>query len=290
MKRLNITIVCHYFPPHTGGIEQVARNEAKHLAKAGHTVTVLTSAVGEEPGTFRHADGFTVHRCRAWNGLQERFGVPFPVLGLSLLWSSLHIVRSSDVVHVHDGFYMTSWAAAFCSFLLRRPLVVTQHVGFVSHQSRVIRTLQLLVYGTTGRAVFAVARTICVVNSRVASFLERLGVDTSKITTLPNGVDDELFAPRSDVEKSQLRRDLGLPTDQCVALFVGRFVHKKGFDRLIQATSHQYVLVLAGGEQPAGVSSSNEMVFLGDLPPDHLSKVYQASDIFVLPSEAEGFP
>jgi D-inositol-3-phosphate glycosyltransferase len=285
-----VTLVCHYFPPHTGGIEQVVYNEAKHLAEAGHTVTVLTSAVGEAPGTRLHEDGFTVHRCPAWNGLEEPFGIPFPVFGPSLLWSSLRLVRSSDVVHVHDSFYMTTWIATLWSLLLRRPLIVTQHVEFVAHPSRTVRTIQLLIYRTTGRAVFAVARRICVVNSRVADVLKRLGVDAEKIITLPNGVDIELFSPGSDGEKSRLRLDLGLPTDRCVALFVGRFVHKKGFDRLMGATSRHYVLALAGGEQPAGFAPTNEMVFLGNLTPDHLSRAYQASDMFVLPSEAEGFP
>ena len=43
---MNILVATHYFVPHTGGIEFVAHNQARGLAAAGHSVTVLTSSCG----------------------------------------------------------------------------------------------------------------------------------------------------------------------------------------------------------------------------------------------------
>ena len=45
-----VLLVSHYFPPHVGGIENVVEGEAIHLAKAGHEVTVLTTAAGAGAG------------------------------------------------------------------------------------------------------------------------------------------------------------------------------------------------------------------------------------------------
>ncbi len=73
---LSVLLVCHYYPPHVGGIEEVARAEAQGLAAEGLAVTVLTSSPGAAAaGT---ADpGVRVVRVPALNSF-ERFGVPFP--------------------------------------------------------------------------------------------------------------------------------------------------------------------------------------------------------------------
>ena len=75
-----------------------------------------------------------------------------------------------------------------------------------------------------------------------------------------------------------------------LALFVGRFVPKKGVDRLLAATGDDYVVVLVGGDRPAGVPDDGRTIFLGALPPEALAEIYRAADLFVLPSESEGFP
>lgn len=77
MRPYRVLLVSHYYPPHLGGIENVVRQEALHLAALGVEVTVLTS--GERAGT-ETADGVRVVRVAAWNGVERRTGVPFPVL------------------------------------------------------------------------------------------------------------------------------------------------------------------------------------------------------------------
>lgn len=71
-----VLLVSHYYPPHVGGIENVVRHEALHLTRAGVEVTVLTS--GRHTVTEDDA-GVRVVRVAAWNGVEERTGVPFPV-------------------------------------------------------------------------------------------------------------------------------------------------------------------------------------------------------------------
>jgi glycosyltransferase involved in cell wall biosynthesis len=271
----------------------VAHSQATRLSAIGLAVGVLTSdpasrrTVGERPGDAPEA--FEVHRARAWNGL-EGMGVPFPVFSPALLWKSFSLVRRADVVHVHDVLYLSSWVTGFWCRLLRRPLVVTQHVPIVEHPSWVVALVQRLVYRSVGRQVLMEARRIAVLNSTVRSFITGLGIPDEKIILLANGVDLETFFPPRGDERAEIRARWNLPADRTLALFVGRFVPKKGFTRLLAAASDDYTLVFAGGDAPAEHADDPRFVFLGSLGRAEVAEIYRACDLFILPSQAEGFP
>ena len=71
-----------------------------------------------------------------------------------------------------------------------------------------------------------------------------------------------------------------------LALYVGRFVPKKGFDLVTAATSDHYRLVLVGGDRPAHLDSPR-LTFLGQLDAQRLAAVYRACDVFVGASVGE---
>ena len=75
----SVLIVSAYAHPHIGGVEVVAGQQARTLAALGHDVTVVTSRCGEGGARYERVDGYTVIRIAAWNGLEDRGGVPFPV-------------------------------------------------------------------------------------------------------------------------------------------------------------------------------------------------------------------
>lgn len=286
---MNILIGIHYFPPHVGGMEIVAQTQAALLTRAGHEVTVLTSAVGAPAGVRRH-DGYTVRRLPVWNFFERRMGVPFPFFSPALLWHSYRAVKQADVVHLHDVFYQTSCVLALWARLLDKPVVVTQHVDMIPHPSLLVRLVQRLVYQTSGKFIFATSRRVAILNSNVRDFLLRLGVSADKLVFMPNGVDSATFRPDPAVDRAAVRARYNLPADKPVALFVGRFVPKKGFNKLIQAASDDYVIAFAGGQAPANAAGDERLVFLGSLTPPDLAELYNAVDIFILPSEGEGFP
>ena len=286
----SILLVSHYFPPHVGGIENVVREQAKHLRLIGRNVTVLSTAIGESAGVHRHPDGYTVARVRAWNGVEQRTGVPFPVVAPWSFWTFLKLVAATDVVHIHDVLYMTSWFASFCSLILRKPLVLTQHVEMIDHPSRLVVEIQKIVYTTAGRAIVHVAARILYLNSRVLDFLRSLGADGEKLEFMPNGVDTEVFYPVDAEQKARLREELRLPGGAVFALFVGRFVPKKGYDILLSIRPTQYRFVFVGDKPAANYWECTGAIFLGALTSHQLADVYRACDIFVLPSRSEGFP
>jgi len=285
-----VLLVSHYFPPHVGGIENVVQAEASHLSRLGYDVTVLTTAVSSDPGMSRLPEGYSVVRVKTWNGIERRTGIPFPVPMPWFLAKAASLVRAADVIHVHDALYMTSWIAAGLARLLGRPIVLTQHVQLVAHSHYIVEAVQRIVYATFGRYVIRSASRIVYVNAKVAEFLKGLGASSERLTFIPNGVDTDTFQPVEDHQKQKVRESLGLPDSGILALFVGRFVPKKGYHKLLQATSVRYSLVMVGGPPPEDAEDLPGVIFLGPRSPKQVADVYQACDVFVLPSQSEGFP
>ncbi len=278
-----VLLVSHYFPPHLGGIENVVAEQARHLAAAGADVMVLTS--GRPGGIEQLGERVRVLRVPAWDGLQERAGIPFPVPGPRLLTSAVRWARWADVIHVHDGAYLTSWAAGLASVVTGTPMVMHQHVAIVDHPSTVVRLVQQAVWGTAGRLMLRRAKRVFVLNDTVAGFVQRYG---GRVEHLPNGVDTTLFTPLGD--RDLARKRLGLPADRVLVLFAGRLVPKKGYNLLIEAAGPEYDLVFAG-EGHEGVPADRPGVrHLGRLDPAGLADAYRACDVFALPSTSEGFP
>lgn len=281
-----ILIVSHHYPPHITGVGIIAHNQARHLVKLGHSVTVVTSDTGEDQKSSV-MDGVNVIRIKALN-FTEKFHAPFPIFSPKLLFVFYKIVRDFDVVHVHDSFYMSSfWGAVFAK-IYKKPLLLTQHVSLVAHPSKMVMTLQRIVYSTTGAVIQKFSDLIITYNNRVESFLINRGLPESKFLRLVNGVDTDYFKPVSQELKKQFKIQLGLDPNKKALLFVGRFVPKKGFKKVFDSQDDKYQIVFVGGDTTE--KSTDRTIFLGKLSQCDILKVYQACDVFVLPSESEGFP
>jgi D-inositol-3-phosphate glycosyltransferase len=287
MRRPRILLVSHYFPPHLGGIENVVAQEARHLAEAGAEVAVLTTG---RLGNETTIAGVRVMRQRAWDGVERRSGVPFPVPGPAVWVRARKWARWADVIHVHDGAYATSWAAA-AAVTTGTPFVMTQHVALVDHPAALVRQVQRAVWSSAGRTLLRRAERVFVLNDNVAAFVQDRGARAGRVRLLPNGVDTSLFTPcADDGQRRALRDQLGLPTDRVLVLFAGRLVPKKGYDLLRAAAGPAYDLVFAG-EGHDGVPTAEPGVHhLGRLDQQSLAVAYRACDVFALPSTSEGFP
>lgn len=127
------------------------------------------------------------------------------------------------------------------------------------------------------------------------------GVDPGRVRVIGNGVDAERFAPRPDVRQA-LRRQLGVPLGAFVILHVGRLIPEKDQATLWRAAvllggrlPEACVLAAGDGPERAGLESLrqrlglNRCVRLLGVRSD-IEALYQAADVFVLPSLREGMP
>jgi glycosyltransferase involved in cell wall biosynthesis len=279
-----VLIVSAFVLPHVGGVEVIVEQQASSLAEAGFDVTVVTSDAGETTASSG-ADGYRVVRNRAWNGLERRWGVPYPIWRVRDYLRLRRLVRESDVVHVHDVTYLSSLCGALFARRARRPLLITQHVAVVAHDSGVVTAVQRAVYRTWGRLVWRWAAHVICYNPIVRQFLVRSGVDATKIVLTYNGIDTTYFSPGDSSERNKTRARYGLPADKPIVLFVGRLVPKKGVERLIDARDPAYEVVLVGsGVVPA---LPDGVVCLGPVDRAELRDLYRAADVFAFPAVGE---
>jgi glycosyltransferase involved in cell wall biosynthesis len=116
--------------------------------------------------------------------------------------------------------------------------------------------------------------------------------NSARSTLVYNGVDVTRFTPSSTADQTAVRDRLGLPIQKPVALFVGRFVRKKGLHVITELSARfpdvLWILVGSGPEQPEKPPPNLKVI--GRVEHDRLPLFYQAADFLILPSSGEGFP
>ena len=119
----------------------------------------------------------------------------------------------------------------------------------------------------------------------------------SRLIKIAPGIDTDHFAP--DLGSIQLRRDLGL-VDKKVIVSVGRLVHRKGQDFLIQSLpaileKHPTAHILMVGEGPyrknltkmvEKLKLTQAVTFIGRIQYKDLPRYICAGDIFAMPSRS----
>jgi glycosyltransferase involved in cell wall biosynthesis len=285
---MRILEVTHYIPPHMGGIERVAASLVEGLSRRGHRVRWISSAVPARPGR----DSETV-RVRAWNVLEDRVGVPYPIWSPSAMPALAREVRDCDVVHVHDCLYMGSAAAATLCRRYDKPLLITQHVGYVPFGAA-LDAVQRTAYQTLGRSVLAAADARVACSAHVPQYFESLGFP-GPFTLIPNAIDETRFHPVDEHAQRTAREAWGVRGNARVALFVGRLVPKKAVDRVLAvqrmlASEGATLLIVGDGPLASLIAGTPSVVHHRSVAPERMPELYAAADAFVLPSRGEGLP
>jgi glycosyltransferase involved in cell wall biosynthesis len=139
--------------------------------------------------------------------------------------------------------------------------------------------------------------------SMVKYFIKEYGVDPGKTLVLYNDIDIDAFKPLSMFyARERLRQDMGLPMDCPLVLFVGRVSPFKGGHYLIPIAhllqEHLYnalLLVVGDIHIPDIVEIAKRerlcnIRFIGPIQNFRVVKYLHAADVFIMPSDSEGFP
>jgi len=134
--------------------------------------------------------------------------------------------------------------------------------------------------------------------------LLRIGVPSSKVRLLGNGVDLERFTPPDPAVRAAVRAELGVGPDTVVCGVVGRLVWEKGYRevfaaaRRLRTTAPEVVVVVGGPDVPEkadgvdaaaiAAAEADGVRFLGMR--DDVERLYAGMDLYVLASHREGFP
>jgi D-inositol-3-phosphate glycosyltransferase len=289
---VKIVFLSHYALPHVGGIEAAIDGVANELGQRDHDIVHVASNA-QEANVSDHPPTYRVVRVPALNALERRLDVPYPVFGFGLLRALRRELRGADVVHAHGFLYLPSvLGLPLAKRAAKAPVrVLTEHVGHVAYESKLLDGLESLSIATLGRASARAADAIVVLNARVGEQMASLAPGR-RIDFIPNGVDVNRFRPVDDEDRAALRAELGWVDGVPRVLFVGRLVAKKGIALALSvadAANGEFELIVAGpGELPR--APGPHVRVLGPQDRRQLAILYRAADAFLLPSHGEGFP
>jgi len=150
------------------------------------------------------------------------------------------------------------------------------------------------------------ADALVAISSEIRQQLLALGVDPTRIHSIPNGIDTNKFCPVVRDAKPDLRRRLSLPPDKAILIFTGRLAKTKGVLLLVELWREivrdfdDVHLVFVGAGANSFDDCEQELkdyirehrlegrtTLTGGV--DNVHEYLQASDLFVFPTEHEGF-
>ena len=284
---MRILTMSYEFPPIGGGGANVVKGLSVELARAGHTVDVVTMNFQDLPHE-EVIDGITVHRvdCRRHSESKctAREALRY-ILNARPVVRELLARGTFDLVHVHfifpDGLVALSEAAR-----MGIPFVITAHGSDVPgyNQKRFFKVAHPLLK-VLWRRVTRNAAAIVSPSQTLARLIESENPGT-EVRVIPNGIAENKYRPAP--KKDQI-------------LVATRIVERKGvqylLNALVGADISWPVIVVGSGEYEAELSRLNDklgqpanLVGWMNNESDEFRDLLEQSAIYVLPSDFENFP
>jgi glycogen(starch) synthase len=290
---MRILVVNLEFPPVGGGGANATWYLVRELVKRGHAVDVLTSQFKGLPKR-EMVNGATVIRIPVRRARLDQCSVKeMMTFALSAIPYAVSLASKNryDVTHVFFGI-----PCGHIGWLLRRthrlPYLISlrggdvpgfKPYGYDSHYRRVRPFVRYL---------WDDANALVSVSEGLREHAITVHPQVQDIMVIPNGVDTDEFRPRPTPHP-------GPVTILCVA----RLIRRKGIDYLIDAaallrertTTPFQIVVVGDGYHRSGLEQhvakeglDAYFTFRGGVPHQELPPLYQAADVFCLPSLAEG--
>lgn len=128
-------------------------------------------------------------------------------------------------------------------------------------------------------------------------------ISMNKIKVMPNWVNLERFDPK-DCDSEKIKEELGVNKDKKVVLYVHWLSERKGAQYLTKITKEikkqvsDFILIVVGEgpyrerlEQEIEDNDLGDVIkVVGKIPNKEIQKYYAISDVFIMPSNNEGFP
>jgi glycosyltransferase involved in cell wall biosynthesis len=265
------------------GVLTVIVNLTASLAERGHHVEVWQlhewspTAYAEQRGRLEAAGVVEVR-------VRERPGKA----------AALAQERGMHVVHLHGAFNTTNTAI---SRRLRLPYVFSPHSGYDPVSLRRSRIRKLLYRALFERSMLERASLLVALTDAELDDLRRFGA-SGPAEVIPNGV----ARPPADLDRDALRRELAIPADRMLAVFVGRLdVQRKGLDVLVRgiATTPKWHLALIGpsfrdvdrlDRLVADLGIADRVHLVGERHGRDLQAGVASADVFTMLSRWEGLP
>ena len=194
-----------------------------------------------------------------------------------------------DVIHAHD--WLTYFAGIAAKRVSGKPLVVHMHATEYDRSGENINTQT---YSIERAGMHAADRVIAVSNLTRKIVIEKYGVPAEKVFTVHNAV---RFAENSEDHVPERG------VDDKIVTFLGRITYQKGPDYFVEAAAKVLAkvpnvrFVMAGSgdmmnhviRRVARLGIADRFHFTGFLRGEDVHKMFQLSDVYIMPSVSEPF-
>ena len=194
-----------------------------------------------------------------------------------------------DVIHAHD--WLTYFAGIAAKRVSGKPLVVHMHATSFDRSSS--DNIDTRVYAIERAGMAAADRVIAVSNLTRNIVIEKYNIPAEKVVTVHNAV---RFA-----EKENELPERGV--DDKIITFLGRITFQKGPDYFVEAAAKvlkrvpnvRFVMAGSGDmmnhviRRVARLGIADRFHFTGFLKGDDVHKMFQLSDVYIMPSVSEPF-
>ncbi|MFN0088104.1 MAG: glycosyltransferase family 4 protein [Blastocatellia bacterium] len=307
---MRITFLCQYFPPEMGAPSARTFEHARHWARLGHEVTVITGFPNHPTGVIRpEYRGEIVKRervgkidlLRTWVYVTANRGFVKRILNfLSFFASSILfgavMTRRPDVVVGTSPQFFCAVGAYVLSVLKRAPFVfevrdiwprsaVELEVLRNPFLIRALERIELFLYNR--------AALIVPVAESTRDYLIARGIPAEKIRIVPNGIDAE-YLESATVTAGEVRAQYGLEGKFLIS-YIGTHGISHALDivleaakRLAAAPDIHFLFVGEGAEKEslkrlAAESRLENVTFIDQQPRERLLGFYRASDVSLVP-------
>ncbi|VFP81842.1 glycosyltransferase family 4 protein [Candidatus Erwinia haradaeae] len=189
--------------------------------------------------------------------------------------SGCHIYRAGDGIH-------QIWLEQRCRTLPKwrqKILLSSQYHNYIMEaENKMYQAPEL-------RAV------ICNTQMIKKEIIERFGLTSNKIHVIYNSINTKRFIPANEQEKINIRKQLHLPLQARILIYVGSGFERKGLAYAIHAVAmtHYYLIVIGRDKKEEKykkianeLGCTNRILFVGIQ--HNMCQWYQASDGLILPS------
>lgn len=286
-----------FFLPTFGGVEQVMYELAKHQVAEGHEVHVFCCDSDKNQRLKKKEEiieGIHIHRFPYWFRLSlSTFIWP------SLLWR-FGKYGKFDIVHSHVSGHAYILIAGILSKIKGFKYIHTTHCPWsdASFRPLILRPFLFLNDLIFNKLSFSMIDKIIAITPWELEILNKYS-NRNKIQIIPNGTDKILF---NKVKKNNFRKNNKIKEKNMV-LFFGRLNPTKGPEMLaktaIQITKKRkdIAFVWIGPDEGKArevehlIKPYKNMKYLGPIRgKEKIAEMYQAADVYVMPSYREGLP
>jgi len=272
MEKHRILHISKYYPPYSGGIEDVCRSLVDGIPE--YEQRVLCFNDNSEDRTDE-VNGITITRVGIWREVARQ---PISFHFVSVLRSILRDYRP-HIVHLHLPNPLIS---------LYVLLFVPRSVKIVSHwhSDIIVHGFLHFLFSPIEKILLRRSDAILATSPNYIEGSTLLQANRDRCHVIPNVVSEEKLElkPASGITTDDIKRLYG----QNIILFVGRHVGYKGLHLLIQAAHHiksDFQMVIAGQgpetENIKRLAGNNDRIhFIGRIPDDELGVYMKAARVF----------